>query len=76
MSIVRKIDELGRIVLPMEFRKELNVGEKCDMRMEVKGGTIILTPNVCLCANCKAIIPTGTKYNLCENCIKAIKAEG
>lgn len=27
-GIVRKLDELGRIVLPMEFRKELNLKEK------------------------------------------------
>ena len=26
----RKIDELGRIVLPIEFRKALNVDTKCD----------------------------------------------
>lgn len=76
MNIVRKIDELGRIVLPIEFRKELNVGEKCDMRMELKDGAIVLTPNECLCSNCKTAIPAGTKYNLCENCITAIKTEG
>ena len=35
-AVVRKIDELGRIVLPMEFRKELKVGAKCDMSMDEK----------------------------------------
>ena len=73
MSMVRKIDELGRVVLPMEFRKQLNVGTKCDMRMEVKGGSIILTPNECVCVECGAVIPPKTKYNLCETCISAIK---
>lgn len=73
MSMVRKIDELGRVVLPMEFRKQLNVGTKCDMRMEVKDGSIILTPNECVCFGCGAIIPPKTKYNLCEACVTAIK---
>ena len=39
-------------------------------------GVTCITPNECLCANCKTVIPARTKYNLCENCISAIKAEG
>ena len=73
MSMVIKIDELGRVVLPMEFRKQLNVGTKCDMRMEVKNGSIILTPNECVCVECGAIISPKTKYNLCASCVEAIK---
>ena len=72
-AFVRKIDELGRIVLPMEFRKELNMGAKCDMRMEIKDGTIVLTPNECLCKGCGEIISPKTKYGLCERCIARIK---
>ena len=74
--MVRKVDELGRIVLPMELRKELNIGTNSDMRIEVKDGSIILTPNECVCFNCKTIIPTGTRFNLCENRIAEIKKEG
>ena len=74
--MVRKVDELGRIVLPMEFRKELNIGTNCDMRIEVKDGSIILTPNECVCSNCKTIIQAGTKFNLCESCIAEIRKDG
>ena len=43
--MVRKVDELGRIVLPVEFRKELNLGTGCDVRIELNSGSIVLTPN-------------------------------
>ena len=72
-AFVRKIDELGRIVLPMEFRKALNVGTKCDMRMEVKNGAIVLTPNECVCVGCGTVISPKTQYGLCERCITRIK---
>ena len=75
MSMVRKVDELGRVVLPMEFRKELNIGAQCDMRMEVKDGSIILTPFECICSGCGKIIPSKTKYNLCQACVTAIKED-
>ena len=46
--MVRKVDELGRIVLPVEFRKALNIGTGCDVNIELKDGSIVLTPNECV----------------------------
>ena len=74
-AFVRKIDELGRIVLPMELRKVLNIDTKCDIELEVKNGTIILTPRQTLCRCCGTTIPSKTKYNLCAACIKTIKED-
>ena len=76
MSVfVRRIDELGRLVLPMEFRKALNVDTKCDIAMEIKDGSIILTPNESICYSCGKTIPAKSKYHLCNDCIKAIKED-
>lgn len=33
VGITRKLDDLGRIVLPIEFRKELEIGEKSKIQM-------------------------------------------
>jgi len=41
-GIVRKVDELGRIVLPIELRRTLNIDVKDTMEIFVDGGTIIL----------------------------------
>ncbi len=72
---VRKIDELGRIVLPMEFRRILNVDTKCDISMEVKDGSIVLTPRQSTCRSCGNVIAAKSKYNLCRDCIQAIKED-
>ena len=74
--MVRKVDELGRIVLPVEFRKALNLGTGSDVNIELKDGSIVLTPNECVCSVCKTAIPSGTRFNLCESCIAEIKKEG
>lgn len=41
-GIVRKVDELGRIVLPMELRKALEIKVKDSMDIFVDGEQIIL----------------------------------
>lgn len=41
-GIVRKIDELGRIVLPMELRRVMDIKEKDAIEIFVDGSTIIL----------------------------------
>lgn len=73
--MVRKVDELGRIVLPMDFRKALNISKDCGVKMELKDGYMILSPAECVCSICKTVIPTSTKYGLCEECIQAIRKE-
>jgi len=41
-GIVRKVDELGRIVLPIELRRTLNISEKDSMEIFVDGSCIVL----------------------------------
>ena len=41
-GIVRKIDRLGRIVLPVELRRTLDISEKDPLEIFVKGGSVIL----------------------------------
>ncbi len=41
-GIVRKIDELGRVVLPIELRRNLNLNEKDSIEIYVEGDKIIL----------------------------------
>ncbi|MBD5088178.1 MAG: AbrB/MazE/SpoVT family DNA-binding domain-containing protein [Clostridiales bacterium] len=42
-GIVRKLDELGRITLPIELRRTLNVSEKDALEIFVEKDQIILT---------------------------------
>jgi len=41
-GIVRKVDELGRIVLPIELRRTLNIAERDTMEIFVDGSAIVL----------------------------------
>ena len=41
-GIVRRIDELGRIVLPIEIRKNLNLGSRDAVEIFVNEDTIVL----------------------------------
>ena len=39
---VRKVDELGRIVLPHDLRRALGIGAQCQFEVQVQAGKIIL----------------------------------
>ncbi len=42
-GIIRHIDELGRITLPIELRRSLNISEKDPVQVYVEDDKIILT---------------------------------
>lgn len=46
-GIVRRIDELGRIVVPIEMRRALDIGERETMEISVEGDGIVLLPRPC-----------------------------
>ena len=41
-GIVRKVEELGRIVLPIEMRRTLDIEEKDALALYVEGSSVIL----------------------------------
>ena len=73
-GIVRKVDELGRIVLPIELRRTLGIEEKDRIEIFVDGESIILRkyqPACIFCDNTKDIINYKGK-NICPDCIRAM----
>lgn len=73
-GIVRKIDELGRIVLPIELRRTLGIEEKDRIEIFVDGESIILRkyqPACIFCDNAKDIINYKGKA-ICPDCIRAM----
>lgn len=51
-GIIRHIDELGRIVIPIEIRKRFGLGEKDPLEISVKDETILLSRPATLCVFC------------------------
>ena len=73
-GIVRKVDELGRIVLPIELRRTLGIEEKDRIEIFVDGESIIQRKyqSACIfCDNAKDIINYKGK-NICPDCIRAM----
>ena len=71
-GIVRKVDELGRIVLPSELRKKLGIDVKDSLEIYVSGESIILKkylPACVFCGHANEIITFRGK-NVCKNCLK------
>jgi transcriptional pleiotropic regulator of transition state genes len=74
-GIVRKVDELGRIVLPIELRRTLDIAEKDSLEIYVDESSIILTkyePACIFCGNAKGVENYKGK-NICTSCMKELK---
>ena len=41
-GIVRKVDELGRIVLPIELRRTMGIEERDALEIYVEGSSVVL----------------------------------
>ncbi|MBQ8264236.1 MAG: AbrB/MazE/SpoVT family DNA-binding domain-containing protein [Oscillospiraceae bacterium] len=73
-GIVRKLDELGRIVLPIEMRRTFNLAEKDAVEIYVEGDSIILKkhqPNCILCGEAKNLVEYKGKL-VCKSCVKSL----
>ena len=56
-GVVRKIDELGRIVLPSEIRKVFGIHEGDELEISVNGEQVILEKRKDVCTFCSAENP-------------------
>ena len=74
-GIVRQMDSLGRIVLPIELRRTLDIAQKDSLEIYVEGNRIILKkyePTCIFCENSKDIVSFKGK-NVCPDCLKELK---
>lgn len=80
-GIVRRIDELGRIVIPKELRRKLNINEKAELRdgdtveIYTDEDSIILKkyqPGCIFCGEIKELRNFKGKC-ICTGCLKDIK---
>ena len=73
-GIVRKVDSLGRVVLPIELRRTLNVAERDELEIFVEGNSVVLKkyePSCVFCGSAKDIFQFAEK-NVCGACKKAL----
>ena len=71
-GIIRKVDDLGRIVLPIELRRTLDISERDELEIFMENDRIVLQkfePACVFCGSSQALVSYRRK-NVCQKCIK------
>ena len=73
-GIVRKVDELGRMVLPREIRRTMHIDVRDPVEIYVEGNSIILRKYEQECIFCGGTnnVSSFKGRNVCENCLKEL----
>lgn len=73
-GMVRKVDEFGRVVLPIELRRTMDIQEKDPLEIYVEGENIILRKyhEACVfCGSVRHIVSFSGRY-VCPECIEKL----
>ena len=73
-GIVRKVDELGRVVIPIEIRNQLNISERDPIEIYVDNSLIILKKyeeSCVFCGNTENLMSYQDKL-VCKKCAQKI----
>lgn len=75
IGIVRSVDNLGRIVLPIELRRTLNIAEKDPLEIYVDGSNIILKKYRTSCIFCDSTkdVAVFKGKNVCPKCLRELQ---
>lgn len=73
-GIDTKIDNLGRILIPVQYRRELKLEAESRLKISVKDGSIVITPSEESCLICGSKIDINADLSLCSACIHKIKS--
>ncbi|MBE5804473.1 MAG: AbrB/MazE/SpoVT family DNA-binding domain-containing protein [Clostridiales bacterium] len=75
-GVVRQLDTLGRVVLPIELRRTMDIGVKDLLEISVNGDEIILKkyhPSCVFCNDARDVVPYKGKL-VCQKCIDELTA--
>ena len=73
MTVLKRIDELGRIVLPAQMRKRLGVSTRSELSLSFDGDRIALSKACVSCRLCGKDTDVRADILLCQDCIERIK---
>jgi transcriptional pleiotropic regulator of transition state genes len=68
-----KIDNLGRIVVPINIRKALSITTDTPLQIRRDEGCIVITPLNKTCALCGGEVTDEHNIRLCTACINEVK---
>ena len=73
-GIIRKVDDLGRIVLPIELRRVLDISERDELEIYMENDRIILQkfePACLFCSSSRSLVSYRRK-NVCQECVRKL----
>ncbi|NLP18074.1 MAG: AbrB/MazE/SpoVT family DNA-binding domain-containing protein [Firmicutes bacterium] len=76
-GIVRKVDELGRVVIPIELRRNLSIAKKDALEIYVDADKIVLKkyePACVFCGNADGVVTFRGK-NVCQRCLEDMREQ-
>lgn len=77
-GIIRRLDDLGRVVIPKEIRRRIGAAEGDPMEIFIKGNQVILEKYEVGCVFCDGhedgVIEFKDKY-VCKHCLNQINKE-
>ena len=74
-GVIRQLDSLGRIVLPIELRRTLGIGAKDMLEIFVEGNSVILhkyEPDCLFCGSSRDLTNYKDKM-ICVRCLKELR---
>lgn len=76
-GIIRRVDELGRVVIPRETRRTLSIEEKDPLEIFIDGDQIILRKYLVGCELCGTVEIAVEKdgHHFCRECIEHMASQ-
>jgi transcriptional pleiotropic regulator of transition state genes len=76
-GVVRRVDELGRIVIPVEIRKRFGIHERDPLEISVQGDSVVLTRPIGACVFCSSVdgLTEFRERSICASCLALLRAD-
>lgn len=74
---IRKIDNLGRIVIPRDFRKALEISDWDELHLSLEGSTVVIkkaTDQCTFCGSEENLISFKDKF-ICKSCLSSLSSK-
>ena len=70
---MQKLDRLGRVVIPVSYRKALEFDENAMLSVSMESGALMIRRVKLLCRLCGLPISDDKEIPLCDNCVEKVK---
>src|SRR2546427_2375753 len=76
-GVVRRVDELGRIVIPVEIRKRFGIRERDPLEISVQGDSVVLTRPIGRRVFCSSVedLTEFRERSICASCLTLLRAD-